>query len=318
MEDDYKKKYDGFDPNSDEANIIFTFYQNVFLNQSLSLATKIQDGYKQKAGRTDKGVKQAGFLVLWRTAMPSLLTEIGYLTNHKEERFLGSEKGQVSMASSIFRAFRQYKNEVEGTNIKYSDDFEKPVSDTADETSETKPANTRKEEPVLETAKAKPGLKNTAKNEKSVARKDSTPDDKFSSALTAPKKLGPERSPEPPTNVDPSPNPAILPANIPEKKPDPQYPPAETVKPAVSSPLPALHEKVYKVIFYASEKKLELSDHKFANVPEVGSFQEGAVTKYTSGHFPNPQDAARAQAEIRKLGFKDAFVVPFLDGKRVK
>lgn len=124
LEDNYKQNYDGFDPNSDEANIIFNFYQNKYLEQSLNLASKIQKNYKEKAQRYDKGVRQAGFLVLWKTAMPSLLTETGFLTNVEEEQFLGSEKGQDYLALSIFKAFREYKDEMEGRKSKYEDTIE--------------------------------------------------------------------------------------------------------------------------------------------------------------------------------------------------
>lgn len=124
LEKDYEKKYDGFDPNSDEANIIFSMYQNKYLENSLNLASKIQNQYASHAGRYDKGVHQANFLVLWRTAMPSLLTEIGFLTNPVEEKFLASEKGQNYIASSLFRAFREYKNEIEGVNLEYNDEME--------------------------------------------------------------------------------------------------------------------------------------------------------------------------------------------------
>ena len=114
LEDNYKKNYGGFDPNSDEANILFIIYQNVYQQQSLDLAAKIQNYYRENANRTDKGVKQAGFLVLWKTAMPSLLTETGFLTNPDEEKFLASNTGQDFLALSIFKAFRDYKDQVEG------------------------------------------------------------------------------------------------------------------------------------------------------------------------------------------------------------
>ncbi len=140
MEDDYKKNYDGFDPNSDEALIIFSMYQNVFLEQSLSLASKIQKYYKEKANRKDKEVKQAGFLVLWKTKMPSLLTEIGFLTNPEEEKFLGSVRGQDYVATSLFLAFRDYKNELEGANKKYNDALQnkEPYKPSPEDTVESK------------------------------------------------------------------------------------------------------------------------------------------------------------------------------------
>lgn len=113
-EDNYKKEYEGFDLNSDEGNIIFSLYQNKFLEQSISFASKVQHYFKNYAGRHDRGVRQAGFLVLVRTAMPSVLIETGFATHNEEEKFLADEIGQEIMASAIFQAFADYKKEVEG------------------------------------------------------------------------------------------------------------------------------------------------------------------------------------------------------------
>ncbi len=125
MEDNYEKTYNGFDPNSDEAYIIMSLWTGAFVEQSADFAAKIQEEYVKKAGRTDKGVQRQSIWVLWRTAMPSVLTEVGFLTNPEEEKFLGSEKGQTYLASSIFRAFRKYKDEKEGrTGITYNDELE--------------------------------------------------------------------------------------------------------------------------------------------------------------------------------------------------
>lgn len=114
MEDDHANKYGDFDPNSPESYIIFSLVQNTFLTQSLTFAGLIQEQFSQKAQRTDRGVKQAGFLVLWQTTMPSVLIEVGFVSNPEEEKFLRSEKGQDVIASAIFRAFRNYKNQIEG------------------------------------------------------------------------------------------------------------------------------------------------------------------------------------------------------------
>lgn len=125
LEDNYVQKYEGFDPNSDESYIIMSMFTDTYLDQSLNFASKVQKQYRGKVGRTDKGVKRASLWVLWRTFMPSVLTEIGFLTNPEEEQFLGSSKGQDYIASGLFRAFREYKDEVEGIAKKYDDDFEK-------------------------------------------------------------------------------------------------------------------------------------------------------------------------------------------------
>ncbi len=125
LEDNYVKKYEGFDPNSDESYIIMSMFNDVYLDNSLSFASKVQNQYGANAGRVDKGVKRASLWVLWRTYMPSVLTEIGFLTNPEEEHFLGSSKGQEYIATGLFKAFRQYKDEIEGVVKKYDDDFEK-------------------------------------------------------------------------------------------------------------------------------------------------------------------------------------------------
>lgn len=110
------KAYDNFDPNSTEAYIIFSLNQSIYQSQSLSLADKVQKQFTKKVGRHDRGVQQAGFLVLWKTSMPSILVELGFINNMKEEQFLKSEKGQTQMALALYRAFEEYKREFESEN----------------------------------------------------------------------------------------------------------------------------------------------------------------------------------------------------------
>lgn len=129
LEDDYKEQYEGFDPNSPEAYILFSLYQNTYLKQSLKLASKIQDQFRERVNRNDRGVKQAEFLVLWRTTMPAVLVETGFLSNPKEEKFLGSEKGQAYIASAIFRAFRNYKHQIEGREKEVSEKEELVIAE---------------------------------------------------------------------------------------------------------------------------------------------------------------------------------------------
>ena len=113
QEDNYQEKYDGFDPNSPLGHILFSNYQSSYIDKSLLLAEKIETQFKQRVGRSSRGVKQAGLLVLWKSAMPSVLIEVGFLTNEGEEKYLNDELGQTYMASAIYRAIRDYKNEIE-------------------------------------------------------------------------------------------------------------------------------------------------------------------------------------------------------------
>jgi len=111
LEEDYSTTYEGFDPNSSESYIIFELMQNIHIDQSIYMASLVQSQFKDRVGRRDRGVKQAGFLVLRQAAMPSVLVELGFLTNNTEEKFIASDKGQTFMASAIFRAVRTYKEE---------------------------------------------------------------------------------------------------------------------------------------------------------------------------------------------------------------
>lgn len=108
-EEDYLQTYDGYDPNSPESNIIFSMFQNLYLNQSVVMASLVQDQFRDRAGRHDRGVKQAGFLVLYNITMPGILVEAGFLSHAQEEKYLITETGQSHIASAIFRAFRDYK-----------------------------------------------------------------------------------------------------------------------------------------------------------------------------------------------------------------
>jgi N-acetylmuramoyl-L-alanine amidase len=112
LEDDQGEKYKDFDLTPD-ALIARQIQLSVFLDQSISFADKLQKEFK-KIGRHDRGVKQAGFLVLYKTTMPSVLIETGFLTNVKEETFLADSSGQSKMANCMFTAFQNYKNELEG------------------------------------------------------------------------------------------------------------------------------------------------------------------------------------------------------------
>lgn len=116
QESDYKENYDGFDPNSPEGHILFSLFQHAFIEQSLTFAQKIEEQFKSRVGRSSRGVKQAGLLVLWKTTMPSALVEIGFLTNPQEETYLLNKTNQVYIASAIYRALKEYKQDIESTN----------------------------------------------------------------------------------------------------------------------------------------------------------------------------------------------------------
>ena len=204
--EDNTDAYDNFDPNSTEAYIIFSLTQSLYQSQSLNFADKVQKQFASK-GRHDRGVQQAGFLVLWKTAMPSVLVELGFINNAKEEQFLNSEKGQTQMALSLYRAFEEYKREFESEN-------------------------------------------------------------------------GSGAKPE-----------------------------AET-KPAVAG------DTYFTVQFASRDKKVASTDKAFAGVKEVDVYEYNGAFRYVSGKFTSKDAATKRQAEVRALGYKDAFVIAFINGER--
>jgi N-acetylmuramoyl-L-alanine amidase len=125
-EDNYSTKYEGFNPKSSESYIMFSLTQKVYQEESTDLATKIQKEFRERVNRNDRDVKQAGFWVLYNTKMPSVLVETGFITNPAEEKYLNSKEGQSYLASSIFRACRDYMNEIDnksGISSEKSQDF---------------------------------------------------------------------------------------------------------------------------------------------------------------------------------------------------
>lgn len=128
LEDEYTSKYEGFDPNSTESYILFEYMQSTYLKQSTLMASIVQKQFKERAGRKDRGVKQAGFLVLRNVTHPSVLVEVGFLSNKTEEKYLTTSNGQTLIASAIFRAIRDYKQQFDekSTEVKSAVAKEKP------------------------------------------------------------------------------------------------------------------------------------------------------------------------------------------------
>jgi N-acetylmuramoyl-L-alanine amidase len=115
LEENYEETYEGFDPAVPISNIMFSIMQEAFQENSINLAENIENQFSKRAGRNSLGVKQSSLWVLWNTAMPSVLVELGYLTNLKEEKELNNAQIQDYLASAIYRGIRDYKNYLDST-----------------------------------------------------------------------------------------------------------------------------------------------------------------------------------------------------------
>lgn len=113
LEDNHKKSYSDFDPNSDESYILLSLMQNAYRKQSLALAARIQDKIEKNKVRKNLGVKEAGFVVLWRTSMPSILVETGFLSNPDDKKYLTSNEGKAKLAESIYESVVELKQELD-------------------------------------------------------------------------------------------------------------------------------------------------------------------------------------------------------------
>ena len=117
LESDYQTKYHGFDPNSIDSYIMFELMQNQYLDQSLNYASLLQQQFAGTLKRGDRGVRQAAFWVLLKSACPSVLVEMGFISNPEEEKFMASEKGQTDIAASICTAFGSFYKKVTGLKV---------------------------------------------------------------------------------------------------------------------------------------------------------------------------------------------------------
>jgi len=299
LEKNYQKRYDGFDPNSETGYILLTMQQSAYLKQSLSFASKIQKQVKEKAGRADKGVQQAGFLVLWRTSMPSVLIETEFISNTESEKFALSEKGQDNLARAIFSAFRQYKDEIEGKYVKYDDEIENSAPHTAPpvppvreekEKSNNKDSVVVKKEPVVENetkVKLASGDSSLAKND-TPAKENTEPEnpkvkETKDSILTVARDTA---------------NSALPPS-----KPDETHGQVQIL---------------YKVQFMSSGQRIPMLSDKFKGLKDPGEYEDAGSYKYTAGEFRTIEEAMKYRAEMQRKGHKDCFVVKFKDGKRMK
>lgn len=152
LEDDYQTKYQGFDPNSVESYIMFEFMQDQYIDKSLQFATLVQQEFSGTLRRADRGVRQAAFWVLHKSACPSVLVEMGFISNRDEERYLVSQKGQQEIVKAIFDAFAAYKAQIDRKENRNNASSSEEVADTT-QTAEMQVAEPMKAEEVVEEVK---------------------------------------------------------------------------------------------------------------------------------------------------------------------
>lgn len=280
LEDNYETTYQGFDPNSIDSYIMFELMQDQYIDRSLQFATLVQQQFSGELKRADRGVRQAGFWVLHKSACPSVLIEMGFISNQQEEIYLASKAGKEEIATAIYNAFVGYKNAYDKKNgnlekAKELRKYNKDLKDTKD-------------------------IKDL--NDSSAVKADSIV------AVVAADSVKPEPKAEE-TKVEPK-------AEEPkaEPKPEPNVDAVTTASPKQTEEAPS--KPVYRVQIFASSRVLKSSDPSFKGLKGCKHTKDGNYYKYTYGETADYDEAVKIQKGLKDK-FPDCFVVAFLDGVQI-
>lgn len=276
MEKDYQQRYQGFDPRSSESYIIFEFIQGKNMERSVELARMIQRGVCDGANRPDKGVHQAGFLVLRETSMPGCLIELGFITTPDEERLLNNDSRVDDIARGIYEAFAKYKNK-----------YDKSVS-VPYRASDSEEVNLPKIVPDQEPA---PKTRAVTRGEQSK-REEATHEQPR-------REVKEVKKPEPKREV-----------KKPEQKKDVKKEVKKEVKKAEVADAP-----VFKLQIFVGSRNLRKGDAHFKGETDYDSFQEGNLVKYTLGASTNYNEIYRMRKEKLEK-FPEAFIIAFKNGQK--
>ncbi|WP_252735900.1 N-acetylmuramoyl-L-alanine amidase family protein [Zobellia sp. B3R18] len=289
LEDNYKAKYADYDINSPESVIGLTIMQEEFLDQSIALAKAIQDNFSNKLKRTDRKVKQAGFIVLHQTVMPSVLVETGFLTNKEEGAYLNSSRGQNEMATSIADAILTYKKNA--------------MANMADFTPNTIP-----DVPEPEAVKA-PAKEEKAKKESPVKKKVATKkiEDKPSVAKTTEVAVE-EKTKNAVQIIDEAKESGEKAVSVKEEPKEQKAP---------DTPSKTKSNVIYKIQIMASAKNIPLRPSSFNGLNRVEKEPYKNLFRYVYGKTSSLEEAKMLKSNADLKGYKTSYIVAYRDGKRI-
>ncbi|MDY4956265.1 MAG: N-acetylmuramoyl-L-alanine amidase [Prevotella sp.] len=295
QEKNYQQTYRGFDPKSSESYIIFELMQGAYMERSVDLAKLIQRSVCSTASRPNKGVHQAGFLVLRETSMPSCLIELGFITTPDEEQQLNDPAQVDLIAQGIYKAFVKYKDKYQSGGIAQLSDTDNPSDDSSAEDSDN--VAVASAQPAASQPAAAP--KATPKNQQ---RDTSAPTAKTPSAKQGDRQQAPAAT-------------AKTPYKKPTAKEDAKKTAQPTAKTKQADKTPR-NAPVFKVQIFAGKHRLRFNDQRFKGLEGCESFDDGPLIRYTYGASTNYNEISRLRKSILDK-FPDAFIIAFKEGKVV-
>lgn len=322
LEADYQQRYEGFDPNSNEGHIFSSIFQNAYLDRSIFLAEKIEKYVVQHSKRKSRGVRQDDFVVLRETTMPSILVETGFLTNAKDEVYLNSKQGQQNMASTIFLAFKEYKEDIEReansfTTIPIIEEpivFEEVLPEIS---SPTPPPAQPIEKEIIESE-----APYRATEPPAIIAPPEAPIEQPSEVESQPAIESIEKEPSKTAPVlEEVPVEEEVAVLLEEKESieDSNYPQKTVVAMKTEETLPievppAIH---FKIQIAASPTPLDMTIERWQQLKDIEVRQERRLYKYLVGEHTAYQQAAQHRILLTRKGFKGAFVVAYKENKRI-
>ena len=300
IEKDYKQSYQGFNPNSSESYIMFEFMQDRNMANSVDLAKMVQRETCAAANRPDKGVHQAGFLVLRETSMPSCLIELGFITTPDEERLLNDKARIENIATGIYRAFVNYKN-------KYYNGIVVPYKPTPVPTPAVPDV-------VPDVYKADDSSLSSQTSSRRSRRRDRAQDDAVKHDSAANRSITHRAQA---SNQDTYERPAV---STPEQGRSEDHSLPSVTSGEAEEKIISFGESavvpIFKVQIMASTKVIRRNSPRFKGLKDVGHFNENDMVKYTYGASADYNEINRLRKEIADK-FPDAFVIAFKDGVRM-
>ena len=300
IEKDYKQSYQGFNPNSSESYIMFEFMQDRNMANSVDLAKMVQRETCASASRPDKGVHQAGFLVLRETSMPGCLIELGFVTTPDEERLLNDKAKVENIATGIYRAFVNYKN-------KYHNNIVVPYKPSAVPGTVNPPVVPDDYKTDETVSPAKTTTTTPRRNENPVTE---TPrNEQTTTTVVSPRTQTASQNTEAQTAVRP------VEQRQPEGSSLPNVTSGDDNEKIITFGETAI-VPIFKVQIMATPERLKRNSPRFKGLKNVGHFYENDLIKYTYGASADYNEINRLRKEISDK-FPDAFVIAFKDGERM-